>query len=70
MIFFIKKQKKKIEDKHEKHRKEAENAKHKYLQALEELNENNARYIEDMKGVCFGLLIYYIKTKTSILKGL
>ena len=66
-IYYFK-QKKKIEDKHEKHRKEAENAKHKYQQALEELNENNARYIEDMKTVIKTLKLKIAKLKMNLFK--
>jgi hypothetical protein len=49
-------QRKKYEDKAEKCRKEVENAKHKYEQSLEDLNEYNPRYIEDMKTVLFSVL--------------
>jgi hypothetical protein len=44
-------QKKKFEDKVEKHKKECEINKSKYKQALEDLNQYNSHYIEDMNNV-------------------
>ena len=44
-------QRKKLDDKVEKYKKEVEITKNKYKQALDDLNSNNSRYIEDMNAV-------------------